>query len=743
LLDRGAEVNAVTKYDRFTPLHRAAQYGHAPVITLLLVRGAAVDGGWNAKELRPPLTPLHFAVSEGQLDAARLLLARGAKVDAARRGLENTPLHDATERGDLDMVKLLIRNGADPKQKGPLALALQSGRQDLIQLFVAKGADFNADPDLLLSAAVSRKKEVVELVLAKGFNVVDADNRGMWALVYAAREGHTDIVRLLLEKGVDPNIIGKAYTVPLHVAATKEIAELLLKHRAKVDEPDKQGTPPMLAAVLRHNEEVAELLESHGAKHTLETLAALGRDDELRARLKKEPLKRGPPPKGADPERPTPLHLAAAFGQITTARVLIDAGADVNAAGPMGETPLHAAARRGHQPLVELLVEHKADVNAKMREPAFSVRATGRTTPLTVALGHGHADVARFLAKSGGLPAIDAKNAAALLPGAAAAKHWAIVRLLIEQGAPPETKLPPASGTALHLAAEAGDLDMVKWLVARKLDLKALDQQGWTPLTRAASAGRADVAKFLLSQGAKVGDGDLFRAAASGHVALVELLLAGGANRDAVSDYNRYTALGHAAEAGQSEVVKFLHGQGASVKKDVGVLHAAAFRGHREVVAFLLDKGVDVEEFRPDGFHLYYWAFPPRRPSVVAFFAETDRAKFVQGQNTGVMIEEVNGGKPFVVTGGRPLQAAVAGRQKAIAALLLDRGASAKVLFPDGSTVLHLAAALGDAEMAELLLKRGTPVDARDKNGRSALAVAVQRDEEDVAALLRKHGAKE
>src|SRR5207248_1602581 len=70
LLDRGADPNAVTKGDRSTPLHRAAQRGHVAIVSLLLAKGAAADGGWKPKEFAPPMTPLHFAVHEGHLDAA-------------------------------------------------------------------------------------------------------------------------------------------------------------------------------------------------------------------------------------------------------------------------------------------------------------------------------------------------------------------------------------------------------------------------------------------------------------------------------------------------------------------------------------------------------------------------------------------------------------------------------------------------------------------------------------------------
>ncbi len=750
LLDRGADVHAVTKHDRFTPLHRAAQRGRVEIITLLLDKGAKVDGGWQPKAFEPPITPLQFAVRERHLDAARLLLARGATVDASHLGIGNTPIYDAVDQGDTEMVKLLLRKGANPKQENPLFGALASGKMELIQLFIDRGADLKTDPRLLMYAAISGKKQMVELVLSKGFNIADAENRGISALAYASQNGHLDIVRLLLEKGVDPNLIGTAFNSPLAVAASPEIAELLIKHKAKVNEPDRHGITPMLAAVLRGNRPLAELLESHGAKHTLETLAALGRDIELKERLKKEPLpKVVPKPKEKEKEkrseRPTPLHHAVRFGELQTARVLIEAGADVNANitgfGHVTGTPLHVAAGRGHLPLVELLVEHKADVNAKMSEPAYSFRVQATITPLILALDGGHVDVVRFLAKAGGLPAIDgAKNATALLPAAAQRKHLALVKLLIEQGAPADTKLPPNNGTALHLAAEMGDLDMVKWLIARKLDVKTPDQRGWTPNMRAVDAGRTEVVKFLLSKGAKIIDTDLLRAATNGHVAMVELLLANGADRDAVSvGYDQYTALGLAAGAGKLDVVKFLHDKGASVKKDVGILHAAAFRGHRDVVAFLLDRGVDVEQSRPDGFSLYYWGFDPRRMPVLALFAEKDPAKFIKGQNS-VTIEEIHD-KPFVFVGGRPLQAAVAGRQKVIAEMLLKKGASPKVLFPDGSTLLHVAVMLGDKEMAELLLKHGA-VDARNQKGQTALALAIEREEDELAELLRKHAAK-
>src|SRR5207302_1772707 len=101
-----------------------------------------------------------------------------------------------------------------------------------------------------------------------------------------------------------------------------------------------------------------------------------------------------------------------------------------------------------------------------------------------------------------------------------------IVKLLLEEGVALETKITSRGGTALHLAAELGDLELVKWLVAKKASLKAVDGHGsWTPMQRAVEAGHLEVVKYLLAQGADVQDRALHIAAAGGHLDLTRLLV--------------------------------------------------------------------------------------------------------------------------------------------------------------------------------------------------------------------------
>ena len=108
-----------------------------------------------------------------------------------------------------------------------------------------------------------------------------------------------------------------------------------------------------------------------------------------------------------------------------------------------------------------------------------------------------------------------------------------------------------------------------------------------------------------------------------------------------------------------------------------------------------------------------------------------------------VTMGRLNGKEPFVIVGGTPLQSAVAGGQRAVAKLLLARGAKVNAPLPEGSVPLHLAVTVGDVEVVQLLLANGADVNVRNQAGRTPLAVAEERDEPEMAALLRKQGAKQ
>src|SRR5207244_1452732 len=156
---------------------------------------------------------------------AELLIAKGADVHAASKFDKFTPLHTAALRGTTAVARMLLAKGADvdggwdgkkPNPSfPPLMFAAREGYVELARL-------------LLGSAVLSGKKEIVELLLAKGADANATERGDTPALQFAANFGHTDIVALLLATGADPKQADDRGTTPLHVAANTKIAELLL-----------------------------------------------------------------------------------------------------------------------------------------------------------------------------------------------------------------------------------------------------------------------------------------------------------------------------------------------------------------------------------------------------------------------------------------------------------------------------------------------------------------------------------
>jgi ankyrin repeat protein len=133
LLDADPELIGAFSPDGYTPLHLAAFFGHAPVVSELVGRGADL----RAVARNPmAVTPLHSAAAAGQVEVARILIEAGAPVDERQAG-GWTPLHSAAQNGDVELVRLLLASGADPSLandagKTPADLAAERGHDDLL-----------------------------------------------------------------------------------------------------------------------------------------------------------------------------------------------------------------------------------------------------------------------------------------------------------------------------------------------------------------------------------------------------------------------------------------------------------------------------------------------------------------------------------------------------------------------------------------------------------------------------------
>jgi hypothetical protein len=147
----------------------------------------------------------------------------------------------------------------------------------------------------------------------------------------------------------------------------------------------------------------------------------------------------------------TPLGLAAAYGHRNVVELLLNQGANVNAADAMGQTPLHTAARYGSADVAALLLEHGADVDA---------RDVLGATPLEWAALSGDKNVASLLIKRGAT--VNAQSS--------------------------------TGKTALHLAATAGHKEVVALLLAHGADVRIRNGDGQTPLQEMQASSSVDAA---------------------------------------------------------------------------------------------------------------------------------------------------------------------------------------------------------------------------------------------------------
>ena len=204
--------------------HRAAREDKAAMVEDFLAAGMAVEVKDNSG-----YTPLGAACETNAADAAAVLLKAGAGVSAPQPG-GRTPLMLAAAAGSGALVRLLLENGADPKQldpKGwhPLGIAVWNGRKEAAEILVARASGAELDESLML-AALRGDVGLTDLLLRRGASVMARDADGRTALMLAARDGHAEVVRILLDNGANRFSLhpGTARTAAQFAAAAAEAA---------------------------------------------------------------------------------------------------------------------------------------------------------------------------------------------------------------------------------------------------------------------------------------------------------------------------------------------------------------------------------------------------------------------------------------------------------------------------------------------------------------------------------------
>ncbi|KAJ9554962.1 hypothetical protein OSB04_009576 [Centaurea solstitialis] len=283
------------------PIHLAAGAGHVDIVRLLLLRGVNMDA-----LTKDGNSALHLAVEERRRDCARLLLASGANPDIRNFARDETPLHIAVALGDDKMVKLLLQKGANKNirnqsRKTAYDVAVEHGHTRLF--------DALRLGDSLCEAARKGEIRTVNRLLEDGVTVNGQDQHGWTVLHRASFKGHTEVVEILMKKGVDIDIDARdedGYTA-LHCAVESghvDVLELLVKRGADIEARTNTGVTAMQIAESLNNTEIARVLSKTTKEFASKTGTRYG--NEIGS-MKKKMITRSRAVRGSFDQSATPL----------------------------------------------------------------------------------------------------------------------------------------------------------------------------------------------------------------------------------------------------------------------------------------------------------------------------------------------------------------------------------------------------------------------------------------------------
>jgi ankyrin repeat protein len=526
-------------------------------------------------------TALHWAAYHGDTDLARLLLEAGADATAANRN-GSTALWLAASQGDAAMIETLLEGGADadealPLGRRPLMLAARSGVVAAVRVLLDHGADPNAAESergttALMQAADQGHADVIAELIAHGADAAAGSaavmRDGRTAALGKANDPRNQVRRQVISVLCEQESPDLSTLSALNALANGATEDSLL---AQAGAPDPANGDPCnqerdaLGFVRVGDDDDddddddaqaandAALLVNVGATDVDENddnADATGEQGERTAFFGRRGARE---PDGGEL---TALVYAARSGAMDAARVLIEAGADVNQTTRYGWSPLLAATQNRHYRMGEFLIEHGADVN---------IANKGGWTPLYLATDNRNLEGGDYPTPA---PDMD---------------HLDYIRLLLDAGADPNARLIESTetrtvftnqwldengATAFMRASQSGDIELIRLLLEHGADPHIFTELGVTPLAVAAGIGWVE--------------GITSEWSTERTVEAVELLLELGIDPNHQADTGR-VALHGAAHKGATEVARILVEAGA--RMDIRDFGNTDNRGSPELAA--------------------------------------------------------------------------------------------------------------------------------------------------------------
>ncbi|XP_035185254.1 ankyrin-3 isoform X3 [Oxyura jamaicensis] len=630
--------------------------------------------------------------------------------DRKKKSDTNASYLRAARAGNLEKALDYLKSGVDiniSNQNGlnALHLASKEGHVEVVSELIQRGASVDAATKkgntALHIASLAGQAEVVKVLVTNRANVNAQSQNGFTPLYMAAQENHLEVVKFLLDNGASQSLATEDGFTPLAVALQQghdQVVSLLLENDTK----GKVRLPALHIAARKDDTKAAALLLQNDHNADVESKMMVNRTTESGF---------------------TPLHIAAHYGNINVATLLLNRGAAVDFTARNDITPLHVASKRGNANMVKLLLDRGAKIDAKTRDGL---------TPLHCGARSGHEQVVEMLLDRGAPILSKTKNGLSPLHMATQGDHLNCVQLLIQHNVPVDDVTNDYL-TALHVAAHCGHYKVAKVLLDKKANPNAKALNGFTPLHIACKKNRIKVMELLLKHGASIqavtesGLTPIHVAAFMGHVNIVSQLMHHGASPN-TTNVRGETALHMAARAGQTEVVRYLVQNGAQVeakaKDDQTPLHISARLGKADIVQQLLQQGASPNAATTSGYTPLHLSAREGHEDVASVLLD-------HGASLAIITKK----------GFTPLHVAAKYGKIEVANLLLQKNASPDASGKSGLTPLHVAAHYDNQKVALLLLDQGASPHASAKNGYTPLHIAAKKNQMDIATTLLEYGA--
>lgn len=659
---------------------------------------------WDPTRRGPALCE---AAQQGNHETFRTLLSITDDLDhkANFGGTKATALEIAMKLGHVEMVESFLvhcrTTGVIPDTRRALFWAAFNKNEhgmDILLEFGANPSAEHADDDNFmwrspLYVAVSNGSiSTVTKMLSHNPNLSRRENKTGDTLIHGAvRGGCPEILKILLERGVDVNTSDSAGKTPLYEAVGNgHLSILLILLKAKADPNSSYDKKSPLIRAAR---------DAHA--HLIGPLISAGAD-----------------PHFCDSNGLPASCIAASSGNMVVLEAILDCTGPKDHRDLQGLSPLHHAVLGKHERTVEMLLKRTPD------DLRHCETSRGHT-PLHYAAGYSTESIVRML--------LERDRASNLVPdflgrvplffALGKDENLATARLLIRQNHEVMEKMDNWGHTPLTRTCYENRKSQVQVFIDEGADLELPDSRGRTPLNVAVNHGHLGIVLLLLDGGAKVGSGmNLRTAIAYGHREVVIALLSRG---DSTQKKNGkgYTALGVAACQGRTDIIALLKEQGNvdidQVIGDETQLMTAARNGHLEAMETLLEAGADIDKRNSNNVSMLSDAMTSRRTEVAKLLIE-------KGCQAGS--KTAQGSYPLI-------WAAYHGHTKMVEALVARR-VPLDVRTQSGHTALAKAASMGHLEIVRLLVEGGANLENADRRGRTPLTWAESAGHRDVVKFL-------